>query len=88
MLVDGTDRRRKNVDSGRVAIIFASDSYRSFKVRVRTRVRARVRGRVRVRVSASRVRAIRARASRVRASRVKSFHPNPNPSKEKCSPYP
>jgi len=31
MLVDGTDRRRKNVDSGRVAIIFASDSYRSFK---------------------------------------------------------
>ena len=56
-----------------MAIIFASDSYRSFKVRVR------------VRVSASRVRAIRARASRVRASRVKSFHPNPNPFKEKWS---
>ena len=31
MLVDEQDRRRKNVDSGRVAIIFATDSYRSFK---------------------------------------------------------
>ena len=31
LLVDESDRRRKNVDSGRVAIIFASDSFRSFK---------------------------------------------------------